>query len=152
MQPNVLIRNQIGTFLLLIVTIFEDVYLIVEYYLTYLGITSRHPVAGNVDARVQNMDPRTRMLLQRPQVAASIPQQHFQGNQTMQTRMPTVRNSITEPYDVLQQQRFPGMHSYLVLQIFKLNGIVEHSIIESDDYRYQSRSEYGSTHCTSTSG
>lgn len=75
----------------------------------YLGINSRHPVATNIDARVQNIDPRTRMLLQRPQVTATIPQQHFQANQTLQTRMPATRNSITEPYDVLQQQRFPGM-------------------------------------------
>ena len=76
----------------------------------YLGINSRHPVAGNIDARIQNIDPRTRMLLQRPQVAATIPQQHFQGNQTLQTRVPAARNTITEPYDVLQQQRFPGIY------------------------------------------
>lgn len=74
----------------------------------YLGINLRHPVAGNLDARVQNIDPRTRMLLQRPQVAATIPQQHFQANQTLQTRMPVVRNAIAESYEVLQQQRFPG--------------------------------------------
>lgn len=73
----------------------------------YIGINARHPVAGNIDARLQNIDPRTRMLLQRPQVAATI-QQHFQANQALQTRMPVARNTIAEPYDVLQQQRFPG--------------------------------------------
>lgn len=82
------------------------------YVILITGITARHPVAGNVDARVQNIDPRTRMLLQRPQVAAAIPQQHFQANQALQARMPTARTSIAEPYDVLQQQRFPGMRAF----------------------------------------
>lgn len=68
------------------------------------GINPRHPVAGNIQG---SMDHRTKMLLQnRPQVTTTnIPQQHFQGNQNLQTRMPTVRNTIPEPYDILQQQR-----------------------------------------------
>jgi hypothetical protein len=72
-----------------------------------LGINSRHPVAGNIQGSI---DHRTRMLLQnRPQVATNIPQQHFQGAQGLQTRMPAVRNTISEPYDILQQQqRFAG--------------------------------------------
>ena len=87
--------------------------------LVCLGINSRHPVAGNIDARIQNIDPRTRMLLQRPQVAAAtIPQQHFQGNQTLQTRVPAARNTITEPYDVLQQQRFPGEYTFYILRSY----------------------------------
>lgn len=68
------------------------------------GINPRHPVAGNIQGSI---DHRTKMLLQnRPQVTTtSIPQQHFQGTQSLQTRMPTVRNTIPEPYDILQQQR-----------------------------------------------
>lgn len=62
-----------------------------------------------MDARLQAIDSRARMLLQRPQVNASIPQQHFQGTQPLQTRMPTARNTLPESYDVLQQQRFPGI-------------------------------------------
>ena len=49
------------------------------------------------------MDPRTRMLLQRP----SVPPQQFQNNPMMQQRMPGPRNQISEHYDVLQQ-RFAG--------------------------------------------
>lgn len=69
------------------------------------GINSRHPVAGNI----QNpMDHRTRLLQNRPQVATNIPaQQHFQATQSLQTRLPAVRNAISEPYDILQQ-RFTG--------------------------------------------
>lgn len=67
------------------------------------GINSRHPVAGNIQNPI---DHRTRTLLQnRPQVPA---QQHFQATQNLQTRLPTVRNAISEPYDILQQQRFTG--------------------------------------------
>lgn len=69
-----------------------------------LGINPRHPVAGNIQG---SMDHRTKMLLQnRPQVTTTnISQQHFQANQNLQTRMPTVRNTIPESYDILQQQR-----------------------------------------------
>lgn len=68
-----------------------------------LGINPRHPVAGNIQG---SMDHRTKMLLQnRPQVTTTNISQHFQGNQNLQTRMPTVRNTIPEPYDILQQQR-----------------------------------------------
>jgi len=72
------------------------------------GINSpRHPVAGNIQNPI---DHRTRTLLQnRPQVATNIStQQHFQATQSLQTRMPTARNVISESYDILQQQRFTG--------------------------------------------
>lgn len=71
------------------------------------GINPRHPVAGNIQNPI---DHRTRMLLQnRPPVATNIPaQQHFQATQSLQTRMPAARNAISEPYDILQQQRFTG--------------------------------------------
>jgi len=71
------------------------------------GINSpRHPVAGNIQNPI---DHRTRTLLQnRPQVTTNIStQQHFQTTQSLQTRMPA-RNVISEPYDILQQQRFTG--------------------------------------------
>jgi len=49
------------------------------------------------------------MLLNRPQVATNISQQHFQGTQNLQTRMPAARSAaISEPYEILQQQRFTG--------------------------------------------
>ncbi|XP_024945171.1 histone-lysine N-methyltransferase 2C isoform X3 [Cephus cinctus] len=83
-QPNVLIRNPIG-------------------------MNPRHPGAGNIDARLQGMDPRTRMLLQRPPVSVGIPQ-HFQGNQVMQQRMPSPRNPLAEQYDILQQPRFSELN------------------------------------------
>lgn len=71
------------------------------------GINSRHPIAGNIQNPI---DHRTRTLLQnRPQVLTNIPaQQHFQTTQSLQTRLPAVRNAISEPYDILQQQRFTG--------------------------------------------
>lgn len=65
------------------------------------GVNSRHPVAGNIQG---STDHRTRMLLQnRPQVAANIQQYAVTG-----TRMPAARNTISESYDILQQQRFTG--------------------------------------------
>lgn len=75
----------------------------------YLEINSRHSAAGNIDARLQGIDHRTRMLqsLQRPQTSAGLPQ-HFQSAQTLQTRLPAARNTISEPYDILHQQRFAG--------------------------------------------
>lgn len=71
------------------------------------GINSRHPVAGNIQNPI---DHRTRTLLQnRPQVATNVPSpQHFQATQNLQTRLPAVRNAISESYDILQQQRFTG--------------------------------------------
>lgn len=83
------------------------------------GINPRHPIAGNIQNPI---DHRTRMLLQnRPQVATNIPtQQHFQTAQSLQTRLPAVRNTISEPYDILQQQRFTG----------KLNKFLETSITD----------------------
>lgn len=74
------------------------------------GITPRHPSSGNIDAaRLQSMDPRTRMLLQRPPVSVSVTQQHFTNNPVLQQRMPGPRNPLAEHFDVLQQ-RFPGLH------------------------------------------
>lgn len=71
------------------------------------GINSRHPVAGNIQNPI---DHRTRTLLQnRPQVPTNVPAQpHFQATQNLQTRLPAVRNAISESYDILQQQRFTG--------------------------------------------
>lgn len=71
------------------------------------GVNSRHPVAGNIQG---STDHRTRMLLQnRPQIAANIQHQYaVTGTQSLQTRMPAARNTISEPYDILQQQRFTG--------------------------------------------
>lgn len=109
----------------------------------YLGINTRHPVAGNIDARIQNIDPRTRMILQRPQVAATITQQHFQGNQALQTRMPAARNTITEPYDVLQQQRFPGGCIFYIIHIILIYIIIFYN--KYHIYRSQSRAKYNAT-------
>ncbi|XP_011303059.1 histone-lysine N-methyltransferase 2C isoform X3 [Fopius arisanus] len=63
---------------------------------------------GNVDARLQGIDPRTRMLVQRPQIPG-LPQQHFQNQQLqnpqqiLQQRMPAPRNPMAEQYEMLQQ-------------------------------------------------
>lgn len=71
------------------------------------NVLIKKPIASNIDARLQGIDHRTRMLLQRPQLAAAV-SQHFQGAQALQTRLPAARNAISEPYDILQQQRYPG--------------------------------------------
>lgn len=71
-------------------------------------IILQHSAAGNIDARLQGIDHRTRIMLQRPQATAGLPQQHFQSAQTLQTRLPAPRNAISEPYDILHQQRFAG--------------------------------------------
>lgn len=73
-----------------------------------LGLAPRHPGAANLDAaRLQGLDPRTRMLLQqRPVVPASNVSQPFQNNQHMQ-RMIGQRSQIPEHFDVLQQ-RYQG--------------------------------------------
>ncbi|CAD6215553.1 GSCOCG00000363001-RA-CDS [Cotesia congregata] len=80
------------------------------------GIRPRMPIQLNVfirntpDARLQSIDPRTRMLLQRPQVPGGIPQQHFQAppqqqqQQVLQQRMTAPRNP-QEQYDILQQSQ-----------------------------------------------
>ena len=69
----------------------------------------RQNAAPNIDtSRIQGLDPRSRMMLQRPQTA--VPQQQFQPNQVMQQRMVGPRNQIPEQYDVLH--RFPGIDAY----------------------------------------
>lgn len=68
----------------------------------------RLATGGSIDARLQGIDPRKRMLIQRPPVPAGISQQHFQGAQVLQQRMTSPRNALTEQFDILQQQKFPG--------------------------------------------
>lgn len=81
-------------------------------------IILRPSAVGNMDARLQGIDHRTRMLLQRPQTSAGLPQQHFQSAQTLQTRLPAARNAISEPYDILHQQRFAGTSIEILVTIY----------------------------------
>ncbi|XP_063990116.1 histone-lysine N-methyltransferase 2C-like isoform X3 [Diachasmimorpha longicaudata] len=74
---------------------------------------------GNVDARLQGIDPRTRMLVQRPPIS-NLPQQHFQNQQLqnpqqiLQQRMPAPRNAMSEQYEMLQQSpQVPQPHSQI---------------------------------------
>lgn len=86
------------------------------------GINSRHPVAANIQNPI---DHRARALLQnRPQVPTNVPAQpHFQATQNLQTRLPAVRNAISESYDILQQQRFTGK-----LKEFSIENILQYFI------------------------
>lgn len=72
------------------------------------GMNVRLPTGGNIDARLQGIDTRKRMLLQRPPVPAGITSQHFPGGQIVSQRMPGPRNPLAEQFEILQQQRFPG--------------------------------------------
>jgi hypothetical protein len=62
----------------------------------------------NIDsARLQGLDPRNRILLQRPSVPSNVTQQ-FQNNQIIQQRITGSRAQLQEHYEVIQQ-RFVGM-------------------------------------------
>lgn len=74
-------------------------------------MSPRHPGVNNIDtARLQGLDPRTKMLLHRPPVPGNIPQQ-FQNNQMIQQRMAVPRSQMPEQYDSMQQ-RFPGIYIF----------------------------------------
>ena len=53
-----------------------------------IGVAARPTLIPNVDTtRMQGLDQRARMLLQRPSVPVTLPQQQFQSNQIMQQRI-----------------------------------------------------------------